>query len=105
MKKKDQILDAKVAVILEEMGNIMENWQPYQEAREKLVKMMEDQQEPLAQKDEKETLLTDYEITITIAAYFLGMQAGYREAKKLQDDDFVKQILEKVSPLSKENKM
>lgn len=94
LDRNRRLLKEHVKLTLEHVGNTYEKWPAYQTIRERVLEQLRLGGDPNMHLEDKEAQLTDYEITISIAAYYLGLQDGYRHAKALDDSSFVQKILD-----------
>lgn len=88
-----------VKIMLEHVGTVCEQWPIYQNIREDVVEQLRKGGDPNIPLEDKVARLTDCEVAVSIAAYYLGMQEGYRQAKMLDDGTFLQYILDTFSEM------
>ena len=75
---KHRMFREHVKLVLERVGKSCERWPFYQNVRGRVVAQLNASEDSGLMLEEKESLLTDYEVAVTIISYYMGFQAGYR---------------------------
>ena len=73
MENSNRVIKDYIADILEQVSSLMEKWEPYEKTRESLWEMLEDSSRHSGTPEEKQTLLMDYEMSLILASYLMGM--------------------------------
>ena len=73
MENSNRVIKDYIADILEQVSSLMEKWEPYEKTRESLWEMLEDSSRHSGTPEEKQTLLMDYEMSLILASYRMGM--------------------------------
>ena len=95
--KNDILLKEHVRLMLEQVGKIYAKWPVYQDARDKVVELLRAGEEHTVTTEDRVAWLTDCETAITIVAYYMGMQEGFRWAQRLDSDRFIQTIMDAFS--------
>lgn len=90
---KHRMFREHVKLVLERVGKSCERWPFYQNVRGRVVEQLNASEDSGLTLEEKELLLTDCEISVTIVSYYMGFQAGYRWAREEDSDAFMRDIL------------
>ena len=90
--KDSRVLKAHVRKILDEVGNTCERWQAYQNTKRRVTDLL-GEAESDGEQEEREAILFDYEITVIIAAYYMGVQDGFRQFSEMESGTFVQHVL------------
>ena len=83
----------------------MEKWEPYEKTRESLWEMLEDSSRHSGTPEEKQTLLMDYEMSLILASYLMGMHESRVTDCHIKNPEKILEILDDFSPLAEEKQI
>lgn len=84
--------------VTEQVSRLLENWPTYCRAKEQLLQHLE-RDGSAREEEQRQTLLSAYEVAVILAAYLSGFQDGHLGARRLESPQFVEKILGYVYPL------
>ena len=94
--RDNRVLKAQVEGMLAQVSTTCEGWKAYQRSKQRLREMM-GQPDSEEAEEQREAALSDYEIAIMVAAYYSGLQDGFRQSSELAGEGYVQRILDTLS--------
>lgn len=105
MENSNRVIKDYIADILEQVSSLMEKWEPYEKTRESLWEMLEDSSRHSGTPEEKQTLLMDYEMSLILASYLMGMRESRVADCHIKNPEKILEILDDFSPLAEEKQI
>lgn len=102
MENRNRVIKDYIADILEQVSSLMEKWEPYEKTRESLWEMLEDSSRHSGTPEEKQTLLMDYEMSLILASYLMGMHESRVTDCYIRNPEKILEILDDFSPLAEQ---
>ena len=102
MENRNRVIKDYIADILEQVSSLMEKWEPNEKTRESLWEMLEDSSRHSGTPEEKQTLLMDYEMSLILASYLMGMHESRVTDCHIKTPDKILEILDDFSPLAEQ---
>ena len=101
MENRNRVIKDYIADILEQVSSLMEKWEPYEKTRE----MLEDSSRHSGTPEEKQTLLMDYEMSLILASYLMGMRESRVTDCYIKNPEKILEILDDFSPLAEQKQI
>ena len=105
MENSNRVIKDYIADILEQVSSLMEKWEPYEKTRESLWEMLEDSSRHSGTPEEKQTLLMDYEMSLILASYLMGMHESRVTDCYIKNPEKILEILDDFSPLAEQKQI
>jgi len=105
MENSNRVIKDYIADILEQVSSLMEKWEPNEKTRESLWEMLEDSSQHSGTPEEKQTLLMDYEMSLILASYLMGMRESRVTDCHIKNPEKILEILDDFSPLAEEKQI
>ena len=102
MENSNRVIKDYIADILEQVSSLMEKWE---KTRESLWEMLEDSSRHSGTPEEKQTLLMDYEMSLILASYLMGMRESRVTDCHIKNPEKILEILDDFSPLAEEKQI
>ena len=102
MENRNRVIKDYIADILEQVSSLMEKWEPDEKTRESLWEMLEDSSRHSGTPEEKQTLLMDYEMSLILASYLMGMHESRVTDCYIKNPEKILEILDDFSPLAEQ---